>query len=124
MSAESIAMVTADAAGTITAWSGHASDWFGYRADQMLGRLVDELVPAEFREAHRSGLQRAMSGGELHLVGAATHLPVLHADGRIVVHPARFHHLTDPYGALVAAAAVFGPRSATAAPWQSISGEN
>lgn len=118
--AKEIALVAVDHTGTIITWSGHAAEWFGYASADALGRSVESLVPDTFRDAHRAGLERAMSGGEWHLEGATTHLPIRHADGHTVVHPARFHHLTTAQGHLVAATAVFGPPNPTAEPWQPV----
>jgi hypothetical protein len=86
----------------------------------VVGRSIDVIIPAEFRERHHHGLGRAMSGGERHLEGAATHLPVLLADGTVVVHPARFNHITTAENKLIAATAVFGPAKPDQAAWTPI----
>lgn len=117
--AHNAGIVIVDADGTILFWNATAERYFGYRASEVLGRRVDLLVPDEFRQQHREGLERAMSGGERHLEGAATHLPVRHADGFIRVHAARFHHICEPGGGLIAALAVFGDE-AHVEPWTPI----
>jgi PAS domain S-box-containing protein len=114
------AIVMVDTDGNVTYWDATAEQFFGHRSADVLGRSIEAMVPEEFREQHRQGLRRAMSGGERHLVGAATHLPVLHADGTVVCHGARFNHITTGDNQLVAAVAVFGPPAPDAAPWTPI----
>lgn len=115
------AIVMIDAAGHVTHWDDTAEVLFGHASADMMGRAIDRIVPPEFRASHRGGIERVMGGGERHLEGAATHLPVLHADGRIVCHPARFHHLCTGDDRMIAAAAVFGPAAPDRAPWSAIS---
>ncbi len=114
------AIVMCDTAGSITNWNDAAEEFFGHRRADVLGQSVELIVPAEFREGHLAGLRRAMNGGERHLEGAATHLPVLHADGTIVCHPARFNHVTTATDELVAAVAVFGPAAPDQEPWATV----
>lgn len=115
-----LAVVMVDASGDVVVWDANAERWFGHGRDAVLGRPIDSLVPEEYRTAHRQGLERVMSGGECRLEGAATHLPVRHADGDIVSHPARFHHLRDPHGCPIGAVAVFGPPTPDHPPWSPI----
>jgi PAS domain S-box-containing protein len=114
------AIVIVDSEGTVTHWDPTAEQFFGHSASDVIGRSIELIIPEEFRQPHRAGLHRAMSGGERHLEGAATHLPVLHADGTVACHPARFTHISDPTGRLVAAAAVFGPPTPEQAHWTPI----
>ena len=114
------ALVMCDSDGTIIHWSPAAEEWFGHRSRDVMGRSVELIIPVEFRAAHRTGLARAMGGGERHLEGAATHLPLLYADGRVVCHPARFNHIDSAEGRLVAAVAVLGPVAPDQAPWSPV----
>lgn len=114
------AAVMCDDAGRIIHRDDAAEEMFGHARGDVLGASVELLVPEELRAPHRAGLARAMGGGERHLEGAATHLPVLHADGNVVRHPARFNHVSNPWGALVAAVAVFGPATPDEQPWAPI----
>lgn len=112
-----LAIVMVDPDGTVVHWNDVAESLFGYSSEDAVGRNVEFLVPEEYLDEHRTGLMRAMAGGERHLEGAATHLPVRYADGRVVAHPARFNHISDPLGALVAAVATFGPSALDVEPW-------
>jgi PAS domain S-box-containing protein len=115
------AIVMIDQQGTVVYWNDIAEQSFGHSRDDAVGRNVEFLVPDEYLDGHRAGLERAMSGGERHLEGAATHLPVRHADGRVITHSARFNHISDPSGVLVAAVATFGPATPSTEPWTPVS---
>jgi PAS domain S-box-containing protein len=59
------AVVTMNAAGTITGWSPQAETVFGWKQEEALGRsLADTIIPERYREAHRRGLERFLSTGE------------------------------------------------------------
>jgi len=114
------ALVMCDRDGVITHWDAAAEEYFGHASTDAIGAPVRMIVPEEFRDGHDAGVARAMAGGARHLEGAATHLPVLHADGAVVCHPARFNHVMAADGSLVAAVAVVGPPAPGAEPWSPI----
>lgn len=118
------AIVMCDADGMITYWDDMAEHHFGYLRAEVINRPVATIVPEEFRDRHLDGVDRAMSGGERHLVGAATHLPVLHADGNIVCHAARFNHILTADDQLIAAVATFGPAAPDQLPWSPVTVED
>jgi PAS domain S-box-containing protein len=66
-----IAIVGVDAAGIVQWWNSAASTMFGYGQADVVGHPVDLLVPEEFRDRHREGFRRVMTGGERHLEGAS-----------------------------------------------------
>ena len=75
--------VAIDAAGMIVDWNPRAEAIFGWTRAEALGReLAATIVPPEFRDAHRSGLQRFAAGGEKKLLGRLVELSALHRDGR------------------------------------------
>ncbi|WP_164479054.1 PAS domain-containing sensor histidine kinase [Nakamurella antarctica] len=58
------AVVTIDHHGRILEWNISAELIFGYRADEVLGReLCDLIIPAKTRHLHRAGLHSIASGG-------------------------------------------------------------
>ena len=90
-----------DSAGRIVAWNTQAESIFGWKADEVLGRtLGDVIVPDEFREAHTNGLKRFLATGEAPVVNKRLELTALHRSGRefpvelTVTSPAR---LEDGY---------------------------
>ncbi|HEU4460038.1 MAG TPA: PAS domain S-box protein [Methylibium sp.] len=62
------AIVSRDAAGRVTTWNEGAERLFGRTAAQMVGRTMDELVPAAQREREAEMLQRALKGRSSTLV--------------------------------------------------------
>jgi diguanylate cyclase (GGDEF)-like protein/PAS domain S-box-containing protein len=79
------AFVALDEGGRITAWNGQAELTFGWRADEVVGRLLEEVVtPPALREAHRWGLAhfRATGDGPGPALGRRLELIALHRDGR------------------------------------------
>ena len=102
------ALVSADAAGVVTAWNAASERLFGYTAAEAVGRpIADLIIPERFRAAHEQGMARIRDGGgsqlagqrlELAAVDRAGHefpiemtLQVLHVDDR----PAFYAFLHD-----------------------------
>lgn len=76
------AIVSIDERGRVVLWNEHAGAIFGYTQDEMLGETLDGLIPERFRDAHRTGIQRVLDGGERHVIGQTAELAGLHRDGR------------------------------------------
>jgi PAS domain S-box-containing protein len=78
------AVVVGDAErGTIELWNPAAEALFGYPAEEIVGRLLETLVPERLRAAHRAGLARfaAVGRGPLVESGDPVELPGLRRDG-------------------------------------------
>lgn len=76
------AFVESDSRGRITAWNPEAERVFGWRALEVLGRPVSEvLIPPRLRAAHEEGLARILATGTSRLHGQRVQLPALHRDG-------------------------------------------
>src|SRR5687767_9952961 len=59
------AVVVMDAKGLIVDWSDRAERTFGWRRDEVVGRMLAEvIVPLRYRQAHREGLARLLATGE------------------------------------------------------------
>ncbi len=55
---------------------------FGYRADEMIGReLAEVIVPPSLRQAHRDGFARYLATGEARILGRRIEITALRADG-------------------------------------------
>ncbi len=81
------AVVVADTASQrIVLWNPAAESILGYSEQEALGMAVEELVPAELKDVHRSGISRYAATGEGDLVAAhkAVELPAVHKDGRTI----------------------------------------
>lgn len=76
------AVVRMNSNGFITDWSGQAYTVFGWTRDEVLGRLLaDVIVPERDREAHARGLARLLSTGQAHILNKRVEVEGLHRDG-------------------------------------------
>jgi diguanylate cyclase (GGDEF)-like protein/PAS domain S-box-containing protein len=77
------AFVAIDATGTITDWNRQAEATFGWAADEVVGRTIEEvLIPPHLRAAHRRGLAHFLATGEGQVLGRRVELTALHRNGR------------------------------------------
>jgi len=62
----------------IIGWNQHASDLFGWSADEAIGRRLSELiVPKSLRHAHEAGLAHFIATGEGPVLGRRIEVPAL-----------------------------------------------
>jgi PAS domain S-box-containing protein len=75
------AMIVIDADTVVTAFNPAAERMFGFGKDQVIGRVLAEmLIPERFREAHRLGVRRNIDAGAKSL-SRRVELYALRADG-------------------------------------------
>jgi PAS domain S-box-containing protein len=75
-------IITMDAEGNVVSVNRAAEEMFGYRAEEMVGRELAELIiPPHLREPHRRGVERYVATGTGHMVGHPVELPAMRADG-------------------------------------------
>lgn len=75
-------VVSMDQRGCVTYFNAAAERTFGYRADEVLGReLAEVIVPPALRDAHRRGLARHLATGERRLLDRRIELTAMRADG-------------------------------------------
>src|SRR5260370_1430283 len=63
------AIVSIDDAGTIEAFNPAAERMFGYKAAEIVGRNVRELMPEPYRGEHDGYMARYLAGGEKRVIG-------------------------------------------------------
>ena len=64
------AVVIIDNLGEITRWNSESEKLFGWTAGEVIGKsLSDVVIPSQFREAHKKGLQRFLQTGESTILG-------------------------------------------------------
>ncbi len=80
-----VGLVAADDRNRIIAISPPLARVLGWNADELVGRRVVAIVPAQYREAHVAGFTRHLTTGEAHALGVELDLPVLKADGSELV---------------------------------------
>jgi PAS domain S-box-containing protein len=77
------AVITMDDAGTIVGWAGRAEAIFGWSSEEVVGKLLAEVVvPVPQRAAHQRGLARFLATGETRAIGRRLELSALRRDGR------------------------------------------
>jgi len=75
-------IVTADHEGRILEFNQAAEQTFGYRRDEVIGRLLAEtIVPESMRERHSHGLLRIVEAGDSQLLGRRMEMIARRADG-------------------------------------------
>ena len=76
------AVVTMDASGRVLGWNHAAEAIFGYRANEVIGREMAELiVPPVLRDAHRRGLARFLESGRGTVLNRRLELRGMRRDG-------------------------------------------
>jgi len=96
------AIVTIDTSGKIETFSQAAEHMFGYRAEEIIGQNVSQLMPSPYREAHDGYLERYLRTGERRIIGI----------GRVVVVGQRADGSTFPMELQVAELQVAEPQVA------------
>jgi PAS domain S-box-containing protein len=82
LEAASDAIITIDDRGRVLDFNPAAARLFGLEREHAIGgELAEMIVPPEFRERHRAGLERFRATGEAPLVGRPLELIGVHADG-------------------------------------------
>jgi PAS domain S-box-containing protein len=76
------AIVAMDVHDRITEFNPAAEATFGYKRDEIVGKLLEEtIIPERYRAAHRAGLKRFLESGEARVIGKRLELPARRADG-------------------------------------------
>ena len=75
------AIVLADEQGKIMSWNKAATRLFGYRVEEVQGRLLTMLMPVRYREAHEQGFRRLQETGQSKLIGHLIAVEGLRKDG-------------------------------------------
>ena len=76
------AMVVINEAGQILSFSRTAEQLFGYSAEEVIGRNISILTPAEHQDKHTSYLTRYLTTGDKRVIGNNRLLTAIAADGR------------------------------------------
>jgi PAS domain S-box-containing protein len=74
------AMVVADRYGTIVVVNKQAEQLFGYRRDELVGKSLQMLLPARFREQHSHHMERFVASPSVRRMGTGLELFALHKD--------------------------------------------
>jgi PAS domain S-box-containing protein len=76
------AVITIDATDAITGWSKSAEDIFGWSCQEAVGkRMVDMIIPMQYREAHSLGIERFLATGEGAILNRRIEIAAVHRAG-------------------------------------------
>lgn len=76
------AIISMDATGDVTTWNHGAEIIFGWSADEIIGKkLVDTIIPHQYREAHTNGFRDFLSTGNSRVLNQVLELKALHRKG-------------------------------------------
>ncbi|MBI5902199.1 MAG: PAS domain S-box protein [Deltaproteobacteria bacterium] len=75
------AILAVDEGGRITLWNRAAGLMFGYSEAEAAGGSIEIIIPDEYREAHRKGMERFLATGETKVIGKTVELEGLRKDG-------------------------------------------
>ncbi len=88
------AYISLDEQGLVTAWNRQAEDTFGWPREEAVGRSLDDLIiPEEYRERHRHGMQRFLATRFASAVDQRLELPALRRDGSALTVEVRIRAL-------------------------------
>ena len=77
------AVVQVNAKGIITGWNGQAEKIFGWTREEAIGQALHKtIIPPQYREAHKQGLNRFLASGEGNILNSRVEFLGLHRDGR------------------------------------------
>jgi len=77
-------IITMDCKGRIIAFNPAAEKIFGYRSDQVIGRMVSEkLIPRSLKKSHESGLAHFIATGKEKIIGRRVEVTAIRADQSI-----------------------------------------
>ena len=110
------AIVSADLEGRIVGWNRHAEELFGWSVEEVLGRLVEDvIIPERLARQHAGAFAKVAAGGPSTLTGQRIRVPGVHRDGHELLlelsltssvqgpDGLRFHAFMHDIGAEVAA---------------------
>ena len=101
------AILFADREGKIRLWNAGAEAVFGWRADEVLGRSMDLIIPERLRARHWSGWDKVMETGVTRYgSGQLLAVPALRKDGASISIEFSIQLLRDEAGAILGPVAV------------------
>jgi diguanylate cyclase (GGDEF)-like protein/PAS domain S-box-containing protein len=76
------ALVQMDFDGHITGWNRQAEKIFGWQADEILDRKIEQtIIPERYRAAHLVAMKRYLESGETTVMDSLVEIHALHRDG-------------------------------------------
>jgi PAS domain S-box-containing protein len=77
------AIVCINKKGFIIIWNPQAEKIFGWKEEEIKGRLLTEtIIPEQYRSQHQAGMERFLKTGQYTLLNKLIELPALHRSGK------------------------------------------
>ncbi|HEY0896149.1 MAG TPA: PAS domain-containing sensor histidine kinase, partial [Sphingobacteriaceae bacterium] len=77
------AVIVIDKDDMVLEWNPKAEEIFGFSHAEVIGkRLVDTIIPPQYRQAHREGMKRFLDTGEGPVLNRTIEITALHKDRR------------------------------------------
>ncbi|MBC7950037.1 MAG: PAS domain S-box protein [Chitinophagaceae bacterium] len=78
------AVIVIDEKSLVVRWNPEAEKMFVWKANEIIGReLTETIIPVEYRERHRRGMQRFLSTGENNILGKTVEVAAVRKDGTV-----------------------------------------
>lgn len=90
---EKIPCVVADEKGLFTFVNAVFERSYGWKKEKLVGCLITQIMPLEFRDAHHVGFSRFLSTKQRTLLGKSVSVSILQAGGKVT--PAEHFILAD-----------------------------
>ncbi|MBL7742292.1 MAG: PAS domain S-box protein [Chitinophagaceae bacterium] len=89
------AVIVIDDKSRIIKWNKEAETLFGWTNDETTGRsLADTIIPPEYREAHKKGVQRFIRTGQSRIIGQTVELIAMKKNGDVFDIALRLAHVS------------------------------
>jgi PAS domain S-box-containing protein len=75
------AVISINSEGNIVFWNNAAEKFFGYPADEAIGKPLTIIMPERFHKAYRDGMQRVLLTGESSILGKTVEKTGIRRDG-------------------------------------------
>lgn len=100
------AIIFADADGVVRLWNAGAERIFGFRADEMVGKSMDPIIPENLRGRHWEGYGQTMKTGRTQYSRNLLAVPALRKDGTRISIEFTIAMIRDADGRLLGPAAI------------------
>jgi PAS domain S-box-containing protein len=100
------AVIFGDAEGKVRLWNAGAERIFGFRAEEILGKSMDLIIPENLRERHWEGYDQTMQTGRTQYSRSLLAVPALRQDGTRISIEFTIVLVRDAAGKLLGPAAI------------------
>jgi PAS domain S-box-containing protein len=100
------AIIFSDTEGKIQLWNAGAEYLFGFRAEEILGKPMDLIIPENLRQRHWDGYRATMATGQTRYSRDLLAVPALRKDGTRISIEFTIVLVKAPDGAITGAAAI------------------